>query len=74
MKQGLCLHNEHMNKTTYLGEFEHMILLAILRLADYAYGIPVPCRIAEGTTCFGAFFTTESTPVPHACTCVPVRP
>lgn len=30
-----------MNKTTYLGEFEHMILLAILRLGDEAYGMSV---------------------------------
>ena len=30
-----------MNKTTYLGEFEHMILLAILRLGDDAYGMSI---------------------------------
>ena len=30
-----------MNKTTYLGEFEHMILLAILRLGDEAYGMSI---------------------------------
>jgi DNA-binding PadR family transcriptional regulator len=27
-----------MNKTSYLGEFEHVVLLAILRLGDEAYG------------------------------------
>ena len=30
-----------MNKTTYLGEFEHMVLLAILRLKDDAYGTSI---------------------------------
>jgi DNA-binding PadR family transcriptional regulator len=30
-----------MNKTTYLGELEHMILLAILRLGTAAYGISI---------------------------------
>jgi DNA-binding PadR family transcriptional regulator len=30
-----------MNKTTYLGEFEHMVLLAILRLGDKAYGMSI---------------------------------
>ena len=30
-----------MNKTTYLGELEHMILLAILRLGSEAYGISI---------------------------------
>jgi DNA-binding PadR family transcriptional regulator len=30
-----------MNKTTYLGELEHMILLAILRLGREAYGISI---------------------------------
>ena len=35
------LHNERMNKTTYIGEFEHMVLLAILRLKDDAYGTSI---------------------------------
>ena len=30
-----------MNKTTYVGEFEHMVLLAILRLKDDAYGMSI---------------------------------
>ena len=30
-----------MNKMTYLGEFEHMVLLSILRLGDDAYGMSV---------------------------------
>ncbi len=35
------LHNEHMNKTNYIGELEHMVLLAILRLRDDAYGMSI---------------------------------
>ena len=35
------LHNESMNRTTYLGEFEHMVLLAVLRRKDEAYGISI---------------------------------
>ena len=30
-----------MNKTTYLGELEQMVLLAILRLGDDAYGMSI---------------------------------
>ncbi len=30
-----------MNKTTYLGEFEYMVLLAVLRRKDDAYGISI---------------------------------
>ena len=30
-----------MNRTTYLGEFEHMVLLAVLRRKDEAYGISI---------------------------------
>ena len=30
-----------MNKTTYLGEFEHMVLLAVLRRKDEAYGMSI---------------------------------
>ena len=30
-----------MNKTTYLGELEQMILLAVLRLGDDAYGMSI---------------------------------
>jgi DNA-binding PadR family transcriptional regulator len=30
-----------MNKSTYLGELEHMVLLAILRLGDDAYGMSI---------------------------------
>jgi len=30
-----------MNRKTYLGEFEHMVLLAALRCKDEAYGISI---------------------------------
>ena len=36
-----------MNKTTYLGEFEHMVLLTILRLGDDAYGISIRKELDE---------------------------
>ena len=34
----LCRHNERMNKQTYLGEFEHLVLLAVLGLGSAADG------------------------------------
>jgi DNA-binding PadR family transcriptional regulator len=36
-----------MNKTTYLGELEHMILLAILRLGAGAYGMSIRDELAS---------------------------
>ena len=30
-----------LNKTTYLGEFEYMVLLAVLRRKDEAYGMSI---------------------------------
>lgn len=33
--------NEHMREHTYLGEFELMLLLTIVRLGDEAYGVPL---------------------------------
>ena len=35
-----------MNKTTYLGELEHMILLAVLRLEEDAYGMSIRDELA----------------------------
>jgi DNA-binding PadR family transcriptional regulator len=32
---------------TYLGEFEQIVLLAVLRLGDGAYGVPIRREIAE---------------------------
>lgn len=36
-----------MNKTSYLGELEHMILLAVLRLGDHAYGMSIRDELAS---------------------------
>jgi DNA-binding PadR family transcriptional regulator len=36
-----------MNKTSFLGEFEQMVLLAILRLADGAYGMSIRRELGE---------------------------
>lgn len=36
-----------MNKTTYLGELEHMILLAVLRLGEEAYGMAIRDELAN---------------------------
>ena len=36
-----------MSNRDYLGEFEHIVLLAVLRLADHAYGVTVRQEIEE---------------------------
>lgn len=36
-----------MNKRPYLGEFELMVLLALLRLGDRAYGVPISMEIEK---------------------------
>jgi DNA-binding PadR family transcriptional regulator len=44
-----------------LGEFEHVILLAVLRLGDEAYGVPIRAEIAACTgraATPGALYTT----------------
>ena len=38
-----------MSKGAYLGEFEHLVLLAVLRLDDRAYGVTVRQEIAART-------------------------
>ena len=52
-----------MNKTTYLGEFEHMVLLTILRLGDDAYGMSVrkelDARAGRKVTRSTAYITLE---------------
>jgi DNA-binding PadR family transcriptional regulator len=52
-----------MNKTTYLGELEHMVLLAILRLGDDAYGISIrdelEARVGREVTRGAAYITLE---------------
>ncbi len=52
-----------MNKTTYLGELEHMILLAVLRLRDDAYGKSIrdelETQIGRKVTRAAAYITLE---------------
>jgi DNA-binding PadR family transcriptional regulator len=46
---------------TYLGEFEHLVLLAVLRLADGAYAVPIRETIERHTArsvARGALYTT----------------
>jgi DNA-binding PadR family transcriptional regulator len=38
-----------MPKRTYLGEFELMILLALIRLGDDAYGVPISKELLQTT-------------------------
>ena len=38
-----------MSLRSYLGNFESMVLLAVLRLGDDAYGVPVSQAIEETT-------------------------
>ena len=45
----------------YLGEFEHLVLLAVMRLDDEAYGVPIRLLIAERAgrdVSFGAVYST----------------
>jgi PadR family transcriptional regulator, regulatory protein PadR len=45
----------------YLGEFEHLVLLALLRLHDQAYGVTVRQEIAQRTgrdVSIGAIYST----------------
>ncbi len=51
-----------MTETT-LGEFEQLVLLALLRLGDDAYGVPIQREIASRTgrePSFGSVYTTLS--------------
>jgi PadR family transcriptional regulator, regulatory protein PadR len=36
-----------MNERTYLGEFELMVLLSVIRLGDQAYGVPLARELSE---------------------------
>lgn len=48
-------------KPTYLGEFEEIVLLAILRLEENAYGVKIRQtveQIGERPTSIGAIYTT----------------
>ena len=49
------------NKETYLGEFEHIVLLALIRLKDDAYGMTIRMEIDERigrSVSIGAVYTT----------------
>lgn len=49
------------DKKPYLGEFEEIVLLAILRLRDNAYGMTIRQLVEEATgrsTSIGAIYTT----------------
>jgi len=50
-----------MSKRDYLGEFEHIVVLALLRLADRAYGVAVRQEIEKRTgreVSIGAIYAT----------------
>jgi PadR family transcriptional regulator PadR len=50
-----------MSAREYLGEFEHMVLLAVLRLGDQAYGVTVRREIEARTrreVSIGAIYAT----------------
>jgi PadR family transcriptional regulator PadR len=50
-----------MSNRDYLGEFEHIVVLALLRLADQAYGVTVRREIEERTgreVSVGAIYAT----------------
>lgn len=52
---------EHMPSREYLGEFEQIVLLALLRLAKNAYGVPVRQEIERRThraVSVGALYST----------------
>ena len=57
----VVVNGEDMNKSFSLGEFEQIILLAILRLEDAAYGVTIRTEIescAGRKTTPGALYTT----------------
>ena len=50
-----------MGGTDYLGEFEHLVLLAVLRLGDGTYGVPIRDEIearARRDVTLGAVYST----------------
>jgi DNA-binding PadR family transcriptional regulator len=50
-----------MPKRDYLGEFEHIVILALLRLGDHAYGVSVRQEIEARTSrevSIGSIYTT----------------
>jgi PadR family transcriptional regulator PadR len=52
---------EHMPSREYLGEFEQIVLLAVLRLGENAYGVPIRHEIefrTRRTVSVGALYST----------------
>ena len=50
-----------MENLSYLGEFEHLVLLALIRLGPEAYGVPIRELIEERAgreVSFGAVYST----------------
>src|SRR5215470_2468344 len=52
---------EEMPKPNYLGEFELLVMLTVLRLGDGAYGVPISREIERQTGRAVAFGTVYST-------------
>ena len=52
---------EEMLKTPYLGEFELLVMLAVIRLGDAAYGVPISREIERHTGRNVAFGTVYAT-------------
>ena len=50
-----------MPGTSYIGEFELQVMLAVMRLGEQAYGVPISCEIEECTGRDVAFATVYST-------------
>ena len=52
---------DHMNDRDFLGEFEHIVILALLRLQDQAYGVTVRREIefrSKREVSIGAVYAT----------------
>jgi PadR family transcriptional regulator PadR len=49
LSSGLFAILEEMPRRSYLGEFELMILLAVIRLGDDAYGVPISKELLDTT-------------------------
>jgi DNA-binding PadR family transcriptional regulator len=50
-----------MSKPNYLGEFELLVMLAVMRLGDDAYGVPVTRELEKQTGREAAFATVYAT-------------
>jgi len=50
-----------MSKPTYLGEFELLVMLTVIRLGEDAYGVPISREIEQQTGRDVAFGTVYST-------------